>query len=276
MNNSNTFWLGLGNRLITIMLVVFSGMAVGSAWRKPNSETTEPYRTWVMPGTSLASPAGFGASWGQMYVGGGYNSRARFTTTSDASMGIGFGLGNGQKYVGLDVSLAIFDISKFKDGGVNMKLHRALPNGFGVAVGAESILSFGTATTFGSSTSNGVDPRDKSFYGSVSKIFFLKDETQWFSALTLTAGVGNGRFRSEANRNADVSGVNIFGSAAIRVKQPVAFIADWTGQDLNLGLSITPIRTFPLFINPVLADVTKTAGDGARFTLGAGMAFTFI
>jgi hypothetical protein len=31
----------------------------------------------------------------------------------------------------------------------------------------------------------------------------------------------------------------------------------------------------PLFITPSFADVTGSAGDGARFVLGVGMAFNF-
>lgn len=272
--NRNLVWLSM--RLATVILVVAGHIATAALSDEGGtSEVTAPYRTWQMPGTSLASPGGFGAQWGQVFVGGGYQSASRGTTVSDGAIGAGFGLGNAQKYVGLQVSASIFDVSKFKDGSVDFKLHRVLPAGFGVALGTEGILSFGTANTFNGKTTNGIDPRDRSYYGSVSKIFFMREENKWFSALTLTGGIGNGRFRSVDNRNADVSGVNFFGSAAIRVRQPIALIGDWSGQSLNVGASITPIRTFPLFINPVLADVAGISGQSARFTLGVGMAFTF-
>ena len=189
------------------------------------------------------------------------------------------GLGNAAKLVGLDVSLAVFDISKFKDGAVSVKLHRQLPKGFGIAIGREGALTFGTAQTVtvggNTMTSNGVDPRDPAFYAAVSKIFFMRDETQWFSALTLTAGAGNGRFRSVSDRDAD-TGIGFFGTAAVRVKQPLALIADWSGQSLNLGASITPIRSLGFFINPTLADVAGISGQSARFVLGVGLALSFI
>lgn len=275
--NRNSMWLSM--RLATIILVVagqFASAALSNSGDGGTSEASAQYRTWQMPGTSLASPGGFGAQWGQVFVGGGYQNTTRGTSTSDGAVGAGFGLGNATKYVGLQVSASVFDVSKFKDGSVDFKLHRVLPRGFGVAVGTEGLLSFGTTNSFGGKTANGVDPRDRSYYGAVSKIFYMRAENKWFSALTLTGGVGNGRFRSVADRNADVSGVNVFGSAAVRVRQPIALIGDWSGQSLNVGASITPIRTFPLFINPVLADVAGISGQSARFTLGVGMAFSFI
>jgi hypothetical protein len=61
----------------------------------------------------------------------------------------------------------------------------------------------------------------------------------------------------------------------LRVAEPVNLIAEWTGQDLNLGVSIVPFREIPLVITPALADVTNNAGDGARFVLGIGYGFSF-
>lgn len=273
-SNRHSVWSGLATRLVTIALTLVA--TVGSAaWKRtPANETTEPYRTWQMPGTNIASPSGYGANWGNFYFGGAYQASAG-TSTSTGSLGLGFGLGNSQRIVGLDVSMSLLDISSFKNGIMNAKLHRALPAGFGVAVGAESFLGFGDTIVNPAKpteTGTGIDPRAKSFYGSVSKIFFMREETQWFSALTLTGGVGNGRFRSSTDYASDVSGVNVFGSAAIRVKQPVALIVDWGGSSLSVGASITPIRTLGLFINPSLTNVNNTA----RFVLGAGLAMSFI
>jgi len=60
-------------------------------------------------------------------------------------------------------------------------------------------------------------------------------------------------------------------SVGVRVLSPLSLIADWTGQDLMLGASIVPFVRLPLFIAPAFADVTGSAGDGARFVLGVGM-----
>lgn len=224
------------------------------------AQITQQYRQWTMPGISTASPAAFGANWGQFFFGGGYQNRTRGTQVSDGSVSAGLGFGDSQKYVGLEAIVSLLDLSGFNRGSVNLKLHRNLPSGFAVGVGREGTLVWGLPTD------------SASWFGAVSKIFFLSDETKWFSALTFTIGAGNGRF----NVNNNINQIGFFGTAAVRVKEPVAIILDWTGQNLNAGLSITPIRTVGLFINPALVDLTSTTGNGVRFVLSGGLAMSFL
>lgn len=139
-----------------------------------------------------------------------------------------------------------------------------LPEGFGVAVGVENAVRWGTTDA------------GRSVYGVISKVFPLQENTEkLLSRLTLSVGLGSGRFRSEDDLSNDSETVNIFGSAGLQIARPVSFITDWTGQDLNLGLSITPFRNIPIFITPAVADVANTAGDGPRFILGVGFGFNF-
>jgi hypothetical protein len=88
-------------------------------------------------------------------------------------------------------------------------------------------------------------------------------------------GVGGGRFRSEDNIEEGDEDPNVFGSVGVQVAEPITVIAEWTGQDLNLGASIVPIRGVPLVITPAAADVTGTAGNGTRFILGVGYGISF-
>lgn len=227
----------------------------------------KPYIPWTFPGINVMSPAGYGAQWGNLFVGIGLQSRTRYTTSADGALGAGFGIGNSKKNIGIETSVSVLSMTgsdAFGRGGFNFKVSRQLPLGFGIAVGREN--AFGWGTLDGS----------RSWYGSISKIFFTKpDPSQWFSAVTLTAGVGDGRFRSEADTRIDRNSVNFFASAAVRLREPASLIVDWSGQDLNLGLSLTPFRTVPVYINPAIVDVTKNAGDGARFILGIGYAYSF-
>ncbi len=279
MSNQRSYrqtFFGIGGvALIAAAFISSVGMAALSGGQTESSQLPN-YINWTMPGLTINSPSGFGADWGQLFVGGGFQNRARFTTTADGAIGAGFGIGDSNKYVGVETSVSVYDVSQFSNGGINVKVHRNLPEFFSVAVGREGLVTWGNGSS-----------DVQSWYGTVSKIFFLKRDPQaWFSALTLTAGLGNGRFLSQSNiatnqaltgnPNASGTGVNPFGSASVRIQEPVSFIADWTGQDLNLGLSITPIRTLGLFINPTLADLTHSAGDGVRFVLGGGLAYSFL
>ncbi len=47
------------------------------------------------------------------------------------------------------------------------------------------------------------------------------------------------------------------------------------GQDLTIGTPIVPFRNLPLVVVPAVTDITGTAGNGARFIIGAGYSFSF-
>ncbi|MEO0928751.1 MAG: hypothetical protein AAFY63_23175, partial [Cyanobacteria bacterium J06643_13] len=72
--------------------------------------------------------------------------------------------------------------------------------------------------------------------------------------------------------NNDNESVNVFGSLALRVVRPVSFVAEWSGQDLGMGVSVSPFRTVPLTVNLSARDIVG-AGDGARFVVGVGSSF---
>jgi hypothetical protein len=219
-----------------------------------------------VPGSSVATPTAFGAEFGDIFVGGSYQARTRFTNTDDGGVVFGFGLGERQ-IVGLEVAISSFSTIRqgfFSNGGVSFKLHHTFLNNMAIAVGVEN------AATFGSPDGG------SSVYGVVSKVFPLKDNfTKPFSFVTVSLGLGGGRFRSEHDVQKGIDSVNVFGSVGLRIAEPISLIADWTGQDLTIGASIVPFRHIPIVITPAVADVTGNAGDGARFILGAGFGYSF-
>ncbi len=185
----------------------------------------------VAPSASISTPIGFGANFGQIFGGFGFQSRTRFTNQADGGLALGVGLGEPQKIVGLDVTLAI--LSLFGDnagrGSFSFKIHRSLPEGFAVALGFENAIRWGE-TDAGSS-----------IYGVVSKFFQFTETTEEpFSQLTLSLGVGGGRFRSEGAIEDGVNSLGVFASAGLRIVEPVSAIVEWSGQDLNAGISLIP------------------------------------
>lgn len=219
----------------------------------------------ISPSVTIINPSGYGASWGNAGIGLGLQQRTRFRNQADGVLGLGFGLGDPQKNVGLQIGLTLVDLSRlFEDGTVNLKLHRRLPLDFSIAVGAQGALTFGD-TDGGSSV-----------FGVVTKRFVLKqDRTKPFSELYTSLGVGGGQFRSEFDINSGVESVGVFSSIALKVAQPISFITEWSGQDLTIGTSIVPFRNLPFAIVPAVTDITGSAGDGARFILGLGYSFSF-
>lgn len=220
----------------------------------------------VTPSGSISTPSAFGATFGQIFGGFGFQSRTRFTNQADGGLALGGGLGDPQKIVGLDVTLAI--LSLFDDnagrGSFSFKIHRSLPESFAVALGFENAINWG-GTDGGSS-----------IYGVVSKFFQLTETTKEpFSQLTLSLGVGGGRFRSEGAIEDGVNSVGVFASAGLRIVEPVSAIVEWSGQDLNAGISLIPFQNIPLTVNLAGADLTGNAGDGARFVMSIGYNYFF-
>lgn len=217
------------------------------------------------PGITIINPSGYGASWGSAGIGIGIQQRARFIDEADGVFGFGLGLGNPQKYVGVQIGLTLVDLDNiFRDGTLNLKLHHRFSNDLSIALGIQGFTTFGD-TDGGSSG-----------YGSITKRFSLKPNvSQPFSELYTTVGIGGGQFRSESDINNGVESIGFFSSVAVRVIEPVSTIAEWTGQDLTIGVSIVPFRNLPLVIVPAITDITGSAGDGARLVFGAGYGFSF-
>jgi hypothetical protein len=217
------------------------------------------------PGITIFSPSGYGKSWGSGAVGIGFQSRTRFTDNPDGSVGISFGFGNARKAVGLDVGASLLDLSGFSRGALSFKVHRLLPADFAIAAGV-------TGIPLGS----GFDGLTVSPFGVITKrIIISRDDSAPFSQMFLSLGAGGGNFRSESDITNGTGTAGIFGSVAVRVIRPMTFIAEWSGQDLSLGLSVIPFKNLPLVITPAVSDITGQAGDGARFVLGVGYGFSY-
>ncbi|WP_299403163.1 hypothetical protein [Acaryochloris sp. IP29b_bin.148] len=217
------------------------------------------------PSISILTPSAYGKSWRQASVGLGIQHRTRFTDSADGAFGVGFGLGDARKYVGLDVGVALTDLDSFDRGIISFKLHRHLPDLFAVAVGVNDALGWGNGDV------NGPSP-----YGVVTKTFVLKENTKdLLSRIYVSAGAGTGRYRTESNIINDSDTPGIFGSLAVRVVDPMNVIAEWSGQDLSLGVSLRPFQQVPIIITPAITDITGTAGDGVRFIVGIGYALSF-
>lgn len=219
------------------------------------------------PSLSIAIPTAFGADNNTGFISATYQKRTRYSSVDDGALGFGIGLGDARKSVGIELSYAIASFGSNRDfgsGGFNIKVHRQLPNDFAVAAGWNGFLNLGNRNDF-----------EHSLYGVVTKVFRTRDDiTLPFSRVAITAGIGNGQFRTEEAVDDDRHNINVFGNIAVRVAQPISLIAEWSGQDLGIGLSIAPFKNIPLVITPAVRDITG-AGDGTRFVLGTGLAFKF-
>lgn len=215
------------------------------------------------PALSIYIPVGYGADRNTVFLSGSYQSSVRKDRGDVGAAGIGIGLGDAAKTVGVELSYALETSENFGEGGFNAKIHRRLGQDLAGAIGWNGFLNFGR------------NDFEQSKYGVLTKVFRTQESlNSAFSRVSVTAGVGDGQFRSNGAVKAGDNNVNVFGNVAVRVIRPVSLIAEWTGQDLALGLSIAPFKNVPFVITPAVRDIAG-AGNGARFVLGAGTAFRF-
>lgn len=231
------------------------------------------------PGTSTATPLAFIPGMGDAFISGGYQMHKRSMKQAngtwgadgknDGSISLGFGLGDASDVVGLEV--VVTTISPFRVGlgrrnTVSVQVAHLIDPTFGVAVGVENAVLSGLDDETGT----------QSWYGVASKVFRHPiAEASWLQAVTISGGLGNGRFRMVDDFNANKRTVNAFGSLALLVHDQVSVITDYTGQDLNVGVSVVPYKKIPLVITPALVDLTGTASRTARFVVGAGFGLHF-
>ncbi len=220
------------------------------------------------PALSIFNPTGYGADRNTGYISATYQSRTRFVDNSDGAVAIGFGFGDARDLLGVELSYTVASVfgnnRDIGTGGFNVKVHRQFANDWAIAAGWNGFLFLGEDDGF-----------ENSLYGTVTKIIHTQESlSSPLSRIAITAGVGNGQFQSEEALEDDRNGINVFGSMAVRVIEPVSVIAEWTGQDLAVGASIAPFKNIPFVITPAVRDLAG-AGDGPRFVLGAGLGWKF-
>ncbi|MBW4539138.1 MAG: hypothetical protein KME43_08310 [Myxacorys chilensis ATA2-1-KO14] len=219
------------------------------------------------PGSTVGTPTAFGANYGDAFVGLSVANRRPRVNRADGAISAGFGLGDSQRTVGLEVSANIGSLRRFaRNGDIGFKLHRALPGKSAIALGWDSGITWGEENSTTVST----------LYGVASKVFDLRpnDPTNTL-ALTTSLGVGGGRFRSFNNIRNGRGGSGVFGSVGLRVVPQASVIASWTGQDLNLGVSYVPIKTQPLFLTAVVGNVLSRNDNATLFSFGVGYGFNY-
>lgn len=219
------------------------------------------------PGSTVGVPSAFGANYGDAFVGISFSNRRPRVNEADGAITAGFGLGDSERYVGLEVSANIGSLRRFAaNGDFGFKLHRSLPGKAAIALGWDSGITWGEENRNTVST----------LYGVASKVFDLRPQNIADSLpLTVTLGVGGGRFRSFENVVDRKGGVGVFGSVGLRVVPQASVIASWTGQDLNLGVSYVPIRTTPLYLTAVVGNVLSRNDNATLFSFGIGYGFNY-
>ncbi len=217
------------------------------------------------PSSSFLTPSGYGADWGDAYVGLS-GSTVNNDNDYDGSASFGFGLGDAANNVGVEIGVGIISLDGFADDGVvGFKLHRTFPqlNNLAIALGWTNPIKWGVAQ-------NDVD----TFYGVVTQKFDLQPNQANTLPLTVSLGLGTGAFRSTGAIAARDNAPNLFASAGLRVIPEVSVVSSWTGSALGLGVSAAPFDA-PFVITAGVADLTDNTAGGTQFVGSMGYSFSF-
>lgn len=221
-----------------------------------NSLEGQLYTPGVSPAIAFGSPIGFGTGYTEFFGGvGGQTMPDTAPDPVDGSMSVGVGIGDPVKWIALEASTTIISLDNAygEDGNLNLKLHHVFPYQIGVSVGVENTGRWGAAAETNAAT-----------YAAVTKPISLG----LTSILTLNAGIGNGRFAEPQDNT-----VGGFGSVALSFARRFSVIADWTGRDLNAGLSLVPLSNVPLVVTLGAINLQERYGTEIQFAGGIGYTF---
>ena len=211
---------------------------------------------------SLQVPTAFGASWGGVGFGVYGQTCDCVNEDMDGSFGVAVGLGDADKYVGLEVSAgssSLFGDTGSGDsfgevGAFGLKLHTNLPGDASFAVGVTGVGRWGNN-----------NPNRSSAYAAVAKFFDLGPV-----ATIVNVGIGDNIFNEPGD-----TGANVFGSVGLYFTPQIALIAEHTGRFTNAGVSLAPFKSFPLTLTVGGTNLGERYGADAEVAVAVGYGISF-
>jgi hypothetical protein len=217
----------------------------------------------TLPGVMSSTPIGFGMGSGDVFIGSDYRAKSG-SAAHDAGLYIGAGLGDARGLFGFEAVLNSSSVigAGFGSGlTASAKIHKVLGN-YGFAVGVDNL------------NLNADDPRVPSFYAAGTRSLHIRDGSMFTDAI-INVGMGNGRFQWPSDYLADETIFTLFLSSTLRVNSHSAAVVEYASSQINLSLTIAPVKDLPLFISPTLLDVAGENGNAGRLALGAGLKLKF-
>lgn len=241
---------------------------------------------WVslpnMAGSTITIPSAWGAYDNMVYAGVGITKPQAHTNQDDSAVFFGVGLGDPYDTVGVQLGVAVNDVSEFDNPSFNILLHRYIADGTSVAIGGEHL--------FPDDQSDATESYFMVFSQAVQAYPSKYDEAR--TRLQYSIGIGKGRFSEKSPLDIAAGhgdrGTFVFGSVAYEIYRATNLIAEWNGVNLNAGVSLAPFEYFATDrrsqgllsqLHPVItlgvADLADTSGDGARFVASASLSYHF-
>ncbi len=229
-----------------------------------------------VPALSSTVPDAFAKGYfSSIGAGGTFQSRTRLTGNffdPDVNGIIGIGLGNPERWLGIDFRLNIYGVGNNSgapgnsgEGTIELHLSRKITDKIWAAAGVYDLTGWRTEP-----------PNElQSIYLSFTGAFPLRPgQGSFLENFYLTAGIGNGRFRTDGQYDVTKEGsIGVFGSAAFQVLPAGNFMVEWTGYNVFTGFSVFPFKKLPA---QILFGVDDLFHENWRFILAGSIGFHLI
>lgn len=224
-------------------------------------------------GTSIMIPTGWGASDGMVFFGAGITSPQVYSNRSDGDCGAGIGIGDPSKNLGLELSVAMMNLSEQDNFSFGFKVHRIIADGTSIGIGGVNLFR-----------DKDKSDADESWYVVISHALqsLRSDSDPSESKLQFNLGVGNGMFGDMSPYDIAAGkgrhGTYVFGSTAYEIFRATNVIVEWSGINLNAGISTGLFSIsdhVPVSVTVAAGDLTGYSGDGVRLYGSVGGAILF-
>ncbi|MGB5135665.1 MAG: hypothetical protein WBN89_10880 [Prochlorococcaceae cyanobacterium] len=210
----------------------------------------EPY---LPPNLGGGVPSAYVANWGDFYVQGSVGTKDNFRDDIDAAFTAGFGLGDSNELIGVELSWNMASFKNFNGNGT-----------FSVAVGRTLVSQPRLLVTLGGgifdfysykNSESSESLPDPTPYGVLTVALPLREPNFVFNqVLQISVGVGGENFAAlDSNFNSD--DVAPFGAVGVELAPNLGISMGASGRGTNVNLSYTPFREVPIGINVVAADI---------------------
>lgn len=246
----------------------------------------EIYREWMFPGISGTSPTGSGMEWGQVALWGVYTFKDMYSNKNDAGAGFSFGLGNPDKYIGIQNTLDFqdlytakngkrYDLTKAPDfsiGAYHLSLHRNLPGNLALGFGESYVASYGYESQ--------IDVR-RSEHLVLTHYYVRGLPHEYFSILQFSFGLGRGGGfvddDTRVNKNGKIRSIIApFFSVGTRVAPPLGLGIEYEAKRINAFINITPFRSFPFALSLLAINLNKAGGLNKMISVSGSFFYDFI
>jgi hypothetical protein len=236
----------------------------------PIPPLTAIQRPWPSPSLNPGVPSAFIANWGDVFIGVAAATAGNQRPDADGSWGAGFGVGNAERAVALEVSGGCGSFKQFcANGGLGFRVGRVLmkkPTGLlALSGGWQNAVQWGNE-----------GQQDHIYSATLSYAFPLRAiSTDFPQTLQINAGVGNSSFAPYSPTNSEDK-VGGFASIGVELSPAFGVSAGWSGRGANAQLSYTPFRETPVTINLLGADLFNQNPAGTVGILSVTWGRTFL